>query len=270
MLRRDRKNESGSPVPHQTARVSISGLSPPQAVPISQVTSTEVSIVSLNSVVRRYGTGSAQVLALRGLDLEVREGEFVAILGRSGAGKSTLMNLLAGLDCASEGSVEVAGERLDQLSASAMARFRATRIGVVFQSFQLLPGRTALENVELPLVLDGRPRTERRQAALDALTAVGLAERVGHTPGELSGGEQQRVAIARALVRDPALLLCDEPTGNLDSATADGVATLLRELHAGGRTIVMITHEQDLARRLATRLVTLADGAVASVEELER
>ncbi len=226
-------------------------------------------LVELTGVEKHYGIGAAAVAALRGVDLAVEPGEFVAVLGRSGSGKSTLMNLLAGLDHADVGTVTVDGQELGSLDGRGLAAFRATRIGIVFQSFHLLPGRSALENVALPLAIDGVARGERERRARETLASVGLGPRVKHTPGELSGGEQQRVAIARALVREPALLLCDEPTGNLDSATAGEVAEVLAHLHRDqGRTIVMITHEEELARRIATRIVRLDDGAIASQERV--
>jgi putative ABC transport system ATP-binding protein len=226
-----------------------------------------MSLVELRAVEKSYGRGDAAVRALAGVDLDVAAGEFVAILGRSGSGKSTLLNVLAGLDRADEGTVTVDGEELSELPPFGLARHRATRIGIVFQSFHLLPGRTALENVEIPLLLDGVPRGERRRLASEALDSVGLAGRADHAPAELSGGEQQRVAIARAVVRRPPLLLCDEPTGNLDSATASGVMELLAALRRDrGCTIVMITHEPDLAARYASRRVTMRDGRVVATE----
>ena len=220
-------------------------------------------LVELRDVVKRYGRGGAAVTALAGARLTVEAGEFVAVLGRSGSGKSTLLNLLAGLDRADSGSVKVAGADLAAMDAAQLARHRASRVGVVFQSFHLLPGRSAVENVEIPLLLDGVARAERRRLAEQALAAVGLAERVAHAPSELSGGEQQRVAIARAVVRRPPLLLCDEPTGNLDSATATEVMDLIARLRRErGATVVMITHEPELADRYASRLVTMRDGRV--------
>lgn len=219
-------------------------------------------LVEMRGVAKRYGDGATAVAALRGVDLVVERGEFVAILGRSGSGKSTLMNLLAGLDRADDGVLRVDGLDLARLGPAEMANYRATKIGIVFQSFHLLPGRTAREQVELPLALDGVPRAERAARAAEALDSVGLAGRAGHTPAEMSGGEQQRVAVARALVRRPPLLLCDEPTGNLDSANATQVVDLLAKLRADrGCTIVMITHEPDVAER-ASRHVRLIDGRV--------
>ncbi len=228
-------------------------------------------LVEIRALVRRYGKGHAAVEALRGVDLVIDHGEFVAVLGRSGSGKSTLLNLLSGLDSPTAGEVCVAGEDLAGLSGDELARYRSSRIGIVFQSFHLLPGRTALANVAMPLVIDGLPPGERRDRAAAALAAVGLTERAEHRPSQLSGGEQQRVAIARALVRDPALLVCDEPTGNLDSATAAEVTGLLLALNAErGVTVVLVTHDRELARRCATRIVEMVDGAVASEEVIAR
>ena len=228
-----------------------------------------MALIEAEAVTKRYGSGAATVHALSGVDLVVPEGEFVAILGRSGAGKSTLMNLLAGLDHPTSGRLSVAGRDLAQLDAAGLARYRSETVGIVFQSFHLLPGRTALDNVLLPLVLDGVEPTERRRRATEMLESVGLGERLDHTPAQLSGGEQQRVATARALVRNPDLLLCDEPTGNLDSGTADEVLALLRGLSGeDGRTVVMITHEPELARKAAHRLVTLSDGRITDDEAL--
>ena len=223
-------------------------------------------VIDLRGVVKRYGRGPTAVTALRGVDLAVEEREYVAVLGRSGSGKSTLMNLLAGLDRADEGSVTILGSDLGALSPREMARYRRTAIGIVFQSFHLLPGRTAQDQVEVPLALDGVPRAERARLAAAALDDVGLGDRADHTPAELSGGEQQRVAVARALVRRPPILLCDEPTGNLDSANADAVVDLLVRLREErGCTVVMITHEPDLAARVATRSVRIEDGRLSAV-----
>ncbi len=227
--------------------------------------STSPAVVTIRGLTREYGKGAAAVRALRGIDLDVRAGEFVALLGRSGSGKSTLLNLLAGLDRPTAGTVTVDGDDLAALSADGLARYRRERVGIVFQSFHLLPGRSALENVATPLLIAGVLHAERGQRALAALDAVGLAPRASHSPAELSGGEQQRVAIARALVREPSLLVCDEPTGNLDSATADGVAELLIELNRDrGVTISMVTHEEALARRVGARIVTMADGRIVA------
>ena len=225
------------------------------------------SVLKAVGLEMHYRMGSVTVAALRSVDLEVFEGEFLSITGRSGSGKSTLLNLLAGLDQPTGGQVRVAGDDLAGLSPDGLADYRARRVGMVFQSFHLLPGRSALENVALPLVLDGEPREKRTAAAARALESVGLSKRAHHRPAELSGGEQQRVALARALVREPSLLLCDEPTGNLDTKTADEVIALLAGLRERRAvTVVMVTHEPELARRCADRIVTMADGDVVSDE----
>jgi predicted ABC-type transport system involved in lysophospholipase L1 biosynthesis ATPase subunit len=221
-------------------------------------------MIRVEGVARSYGPAAAPVHALRGVSLEVRRGERVALLGRSGSGKSTLLNLLGGLDRPSAGRIEVAGRDLGRLGADELARHRLA-VGMIFQAFNLLGTRTALENVELPLLFAGRTRRQRREMARRALEAVGLGERLHHRPTELSGGEGQRVAIARALVNDPALLLADEPTGNLDSATAAAVvALLLAQLEGRRRTLVLVTHDEELARRCADRVVWLKDGQVAA------
>jgi predicted ABC-type transport system involved in lysophospholipase L1 biosynthesis ATPase subunit len=195
------------------------------------------------------------------VSLEIRSGERVALLGKSGSGKSTLLNLLGGLDLPTSGTIEVAGRNLAQLSARDMARHRLTTVGMIFQSFNLIPSRTALENVALPLIFAGRPRRERRTAARQALEAVGLGQRVEHRPAELSGGEQQRVAVVRALINRPALLLADEPTGNLDSATAEEIIALISErVRTDHTTLILVTHDEELARRCTDRVVRLQDG----------
>jgi len=224
-------------------------------------------LLEARGVVKSYGDGAAGVTALQGVDLDVEEGEFLAVLGRSGSGKSTLLHLLAGLDRPDAGTLRFRGTDLGSLSGPDLAAYRRTAIGIVFQSFHLLPGRAALEQVELPLALDGVPRPERRRLAEAALREVGLGARTDHTPAELSGGEQQRVAVARAFVRRPPLLLCDEPTGNLDSANADAVIDLLLQLRKErGTTVVMITHEPEIAERVATRSVRIEDGRIAAPE----
>jgi predicted ABC-type transport system involved in lysophospholipase L1 biosynthesis ATPase subunit len=218
-------------------------------------------VIQATDLAKSYGPPSAPVHALRGVSLEVRRGERVALLGKSGSGKSTLLNILAGLDRPSSGSVRVCGLDLSRMSPADLARHRLTAVGMVFQAFHLVGSRTALENVELPMVFAGRPPRERRAAARQALEAVGLGHRLRHRPGELSGGEQQRVAIARALVNRPAVLLADEPTGNLDTATAaEIVAVLTAHADAHGATFVLVTHDEDLARRCADRIVRLKDG----------
>lgn len=217
--------------------------------------------------------GSAAIRAVDGISLEIREGEFVALLGASGSGKSTLLNLFAGLDRATSGSVFVLGQELGAMSSNELSRHRNRTIGMVFQSFNLLPRMTVVENVELPLRLGEVARTERASRVSEALQRVGLTARAGHRPGELSGGEQQRVAIARALVNRPRVLLADEPTGNLDSRTGEEIMNLVAEINrpsngAAPTTVVMVTHERPLAERYAQRLVTIADGRVAREEHL--
>jgi len=220
-------------------------------------------VVRMRDVHRTYRRGSVLVPVLRGVDLEVAAGECVAILGPSGSGKSTLLNILGLLDRPNRGTYELEGEDVSRLGDARQAELRNRHIGFVFQSFQLLPRTSALENVATPLVYRRVRRAERLAAARRALEAVGLAERADHDPGELSGGETQRVAIARALVTDPAVLLADEPTGNLDTVSGAEVLSLLGHLHDDGRTIVVITHEPSVAD-LADRRLSLHDGQLAA------
>jgi putative ABC transport system ATP-binding protein len=220
-----------------------------------------VSLIELSGVRKTYDTGHFQVEALRGVDLRIEEGEYVAVIGPSGSGKSTLMHILGCLDVPTSGEYHLAGEDVSQLSETRLAEVRNRRIGFVFQQFNLLPSLKAWRNVELPLMYAAVPRHERRQRALAALDRVGLADRAEHRPGELSGGQQQRVAVARALVTDPALILADEPTGNLDSTSTRDVLALLDELSSLGRTIVLITHEHDVAAR-AGRILQVRDGEI--------
>jgi putative ABC transport system ATP-binding protein len=230
---------------------------------VGQLPAAAVPVIELHGVSKSYVTGSQQVQALRGIDLDIHAGEYVAIMGPSGSGKSTLMHIMGCLDVPTGGHYRLAGEDVSDLDELELAEIRNRLVGFVFQQFHLLPGLSAWRNVELPLVYAGIPRAQRKAAALEALDRVGLADRVEHRPGELSGGQQQRVAVARALVGNPALILADEPTGNLDShATADAL-NLLDHLHASGRTVVVITHEQDVADR-AARLVRVRDGLVQS------
>jgi predicted ABC-type transport system involved in lysophospholipase L1 biosynthesis ATPase subunit len=217
--------------------------------------------VQTSKLAKCYGSAAAPVQALRGVTLSIPQGERVALLGKSGSGKSTLLNVLGGLDRPSSGMVHVGGHDLARLSARELARHRLTTVGMIFQSFNLIPSRTALENVELPMVFAGRPSRDRRAAARRALEAVGLGHREDHRPAELSGGEHQRVAIARALVNNPEILLADEPTGNLDSATAREIVDLLTEhVRAHGTTLVLVTHDEELARRCADRILHMKDG----------
>jgi putative ABC transport system ATP-binding protein len=223
------------------------------------------SILRANGLAKRYEAEAIGVEALRGIDFEVRRGEFVAIMGPSGSGKSTLLHLIGGLDRPSAGEVVLAGQPLAALSDRDLTLLRRRRVGVVFQFFNLLPTLTAEENVALPLMLDGLPGETCRSRAAEALAVVGLGERAGRLPHQLSGGEQQRVAIARALVARPALLLADEPTGNLDSASGAQVLDALRRASDEGQTVVMVTHDPGAAAR-ANRVVFLQDGRV--VDEL--
>jgi predicted ABC-type transport system involved in lysophospholipase L1 biosynthesis ATPase subunit len=212
-------------------------------------------------VAKTYARAAAPVHALRGVTLEIARGERVALLGRSGSGKSTLLNLMGGLDRPTAGRLEVAGRDLGRLSPGELARHRLTTVGMIFQSFNLIPSRTALDNVTLPLVFAGLPRSEREARGRDTLKAVGLGERLHHRPRELSGGEQQRVAVARALVNNPAVLLADEPTGNLDSATASEIVDLIAaHVRAHGTTLVLVTHDEELAGRCTDRVLRLQDG----------
>jgi len=227
--------------------------------------------ISAQRLARHYPMGSATIKAVDGISLEIREGEFVALLGASGSGKSTLLNLFAGLDRATSGAVFVLGRELGAMSSIELSRHRNRTIGMVFQSFNLLPRMTVAENVELPLRLGEVPRAERGARVAEALKRVGLTARSEHRPGELSGGEQQRVAIARALVNRPRILLADEPTGNLDSRTGEEIMELMTEINrpangAAAATVVMVTHERSLAERYSRRMVTIADGRVAGDE----
>jgi putative ABC transport system ATP-binding protein len=222
-----------------------------------------MSLIELTDVHKTYRSGSLRVTALRGITLAIDEGEYVAVMGPSGSGKSTLMHILGCLDVPSSGSYRLAGEDVSAMSENQLADVRNRRVGFVFQQFNLLASMSALRNVELPLSYAGVGRAERRERAIAALQRVGLGDRLQHRPGELSGGEQQRVAIARALVTEPDLLLADEPTGNIDSAATSEILSLFDELHDSDRTIVVITHEADVARR-GERTVRLLDGLVAS------
>jgi putative ABC transport system ATP-binding protein len=218
-------------------------------------------VILTRGLTRDYDLGGEVVHALRGVDLTVRRNEFVAIMGPSGSGKSTLMNLIGCLDTPTAGEYWLNGQLVSTLADDALARIRNREIGFVFQTFNLLPRATALHNVELPLIYAGLPARERRERAAQALARVGLADRLAHRPNELSGGQRQRVAIARALVTGPSLLLADEPTGNLDSATGAEILRLFADLHASGQTILLVTHEHDIAAH-ARRQLHLRDGVI--------
>jgi len=219
-------------------------------------------LISLNGVTKVYRMGEIEVQALRGIDLQIVEGEFIAIMGASGSGKSTLMNLIGCLDTPSEGTYLLEDVDVAELDDDSLAMIRNLRIGFVFQSFNLIPRSTALHNVEMPLIYAG-DSAQRLERALAALDLVGLADRAHHQPSELSGGQQQRVAIARALITEPAILLADEPTGNLDTESSLEIMRLLTRLNEQGRTIVLITHEGDIAT-FASRVVRLRDGLILS------
>jgi putative ABC transport system ATP-binding protein len=224
-----------------------------------------MALIDTIGLAKEYVMGSNVVHALRGVSVSIGEGEFVAIMGASGSGKSTFMNLLGCLDRPSSGEYVLGGERVSELDADALAAIRNKRIGFVFQQFNLLPRTTALDNVELPLLYAGVPPAERHQRASQRLTEVGLGGRTDHHPAQLSGGQQQRVAIARALVNNPSLILADEPTGALDSRTSVEIMALLQKLNREGMTIVMVTHEHDVAA-FASRIITFRDGNVISDE----
>ena len=222
-----------------------------------------VAVIAAEGLERRYRMGTETVHALCGVDLRIERGEYVAIMGASGSGKSTLMNILGCLDTPDAGHYELNGQAVDRLSDAQLAKLRNKEIGFVFQTFNLLPRATALGNVEAPLVYAGVPRRERRERAQRALERVGLGERVHHRPSEMSGGQRQRVAIARAPVNEPAILLADEPTGNLDSATGAAILALFDELHAAGHTVILVTHEADVAVH-AERVISIMDGRIQS------
>jgi putative ABC transport system ATP-binding protein len=220
-----------------------------------------MALIELDRIGKTYDLGLTQVPALRDIDLVIDSGEFVAIVGQSGSGKSTLMNIIGCLDVPTTGRYRLSGRDVSELDDDELADVRNLEIGFVFQSFQLLPRASALENVELPLIYRGLPKKDRRELAMDALTRVQLGDRVKHKPTELSGGQRQRVAIARALVTEPSLLLADEPTGNLDSRTGEEIMRLFIDLHDKGNTIVLVTHEPKLAAR-CPRAVRIVDGEV--------
>jgi putative ABC transport system ATP-binding protein len=219
------------------------------------------AVIRIESLKKNYELGEMTVAALRGVDFLVERNEYVAVMGPSGSGKSTLMNLIGCLDTPTEGEYWLNGQPVAKLTDDALARIRNREIGFVFQTFNLLPRATALHNVELPLIYSGVTGKQRKERAAEMLTRVGLGNRMDHKPSELSGGQRQRVAVARALINNPALLLADEPTGNLDSQTGEEIMALFDQLHASGQTIVLVTHEHDIAAH-AERRVTLRDGLI--------
>jgi putative ABC transport system ATP-binding protein len=221
--------------------------------------------ITTTDLCRYYKRGPYEIRAVDRVSIDVEKGQFVAVVGSSGSGKSTLLNLLAGLDRPTGGHVEAGGRRLDGLSRRDLARYRASRVGMVFQSFNLLPHHTALKNVEMALYFDGTPRRLRREKAREILVRLGLEERLGHRPADLSGGEQQRVAVARALVKGPDVLFADEPTGNLDEENARAIMDLLVRLNGEGLTVVMVTHDVERAERMAKRVLRMHYGRI--VEE---
>lgn len=224
-------------------------------------------VIRTEKLVKTYEMGAEQVHALQGVDLEIRKGEYVAIMGPSGSGKSTLMNLIGCLDSPTSGRYWLAGRLVSELDDDELAYIRNKEIGFVFQTFNLLPRATALHNVELPLIYNGTPAEERLEKAKMALQRVDLAPRMHHKPNELSGGQRQRVAIARALVNDPSIVLADEPTGNLDSKTGEEIMALFANLHRQGNTIILVTHEMDIAQH-AHRVIFIRDGKIASDEKI--
>lgn len=224
---------------------------------------TTQTVIELKNITRHFKIGDTDVYALRGVDLVINRGEYVAFMGPSGSGKSTLMNILGCLDTPTSGNYVLNGKDVSHLSDNQLAEIRNKEIGFVFQTFNLLARNTSLDNVALPLVYAGFSKKDRTTRAIESLTSVGLADRMDHKPNELSGGQRQRVAIARALVNNPSIILADEPTGNLDTKTSHEIMELMEIIHQKGNTVIVVTHEEDIARR-AKRIVRLRDGVIES------